>query len=162
VWRESQLSSGLLWDLVGVGANDCRSELWCCSPPFTSRFSSFCRGQPASAVLELSWTSSSSLSCSLNRTLFMQFPDMKPATLRPFLPQPAIRRRILIRRNYAVQAPGNPTLQVFDRHAKYLQKERAAASVERSRQVDYLKDEVAIRLTERLLVRYSPQFRPRD
>lgn len=32
-----------------------------------------------------------------------------------------------------------------------MQKERAAASVERSRQVDYLKDEVAIRLTERLL-----------
>ncbi len=43
-------------------------------------------------------------------------------------------------------------MQVFDRHAKYLQKERAAANVERSRQVDYLKDEVAIRLSERLLV----------
>lgn len=79
--------------------------------------------------------------------------NMKPATLRPFLPRPAIRRRIFIERNYAVQAPGNPTLQVFDRHTKYLQKERAAANVERSRQVDYLKDEVAMRLTERLLVR---------
>jgi hypothetical protein len=77
---------------------------------------------------------------------------MKPAALRPFLPRPAIRRRILIHRNYAVQAPGSPTLQVFNRHAKYLQKERAAANVERSRQVDYLKDEVAIRLSERLLV----------
>jgi NADH dehydrogenase [ubiquinone] 1 alpha subcomplex assembly factor 5 len=77
---------------------------------------------------------------------------MKPATLRPFLPRPAIRRRVLIHRKYAVQAPGSPTLQVFDRHAKYLQKERAAANVERSRQVDYLKDEVAIRLSERLLV----------
>ncbi|PMD26331.1 S-adenosyl-L-methionine-dependent methyltransferase [Hyaloscypha hepaticicola] len=76
---------------------------------------------------------------------------MKPATLRSFLPRPAIRRRIFIERNYAVQAPGNPTLQVFDRHTKYLQKERAAANVERNRQVDYLKDEVAMRLTERLL-----------
>lgn len=44
-------------------------------------------------------------------------------------------------------------LQVFNRHTKYLQKERAAANVERSRQVDYLKDEVALRLSERLLVR---------
>ena len=56
-------------------------------------------------------------------------------------------------RNYALQAPGNPTLQVFNRHTKYQQKERAARNVERSRQVDYLKNEVAIRLSERLLVR---------
>jgi len=80
---------------------------------------------------------------------------MKPATLRPFLPRPAIRRRIWISRSYAVQAPGNPTLQIFDRHTKYLQKERAAANVERSRQVDYLKDEVAMRLSERLLVSFN-------
>ncbi len=84
--------------------------------------------------------------------------NMKPATLRPFLPRPAIRRRIFIERNYAVQAPGNPTLQVFDRHTKYLQKERAAANVQRSRQVDYLKDEVAMRLTERLLVSRSQPY----
>ncbi|PVH71873.1 S-adenosyl-L-methionine-dependent methyltransferase [Cadophora sp. DSE1049] len=76
---------------------------------------------------------------------------MKPATLRPFLPRPAIRRRICISRSYAVQSPGSPTLQVFNRHTKYLQKERAAANTERSRQVDYLKDEVAMRLSERLL-----------
>ncbi|KAG4435619.1 hypothetical protein IFR05_008894 [Cadophora sp. M221] len=76
---------------------------------------------------------------------------MKPATLRPFLPRPAIRRRTCISRSYAVQAPGSPTLQVFNRHTKYLQKERAAANPERSRQVDYLKDEVAMRLSERLL-----------
>ncbi|KAE8443933.1 hypothetical protein EG329_001243 [Mollisiaceae sp. DMI_Dod_QoI] len=76
---------------------------------------------------------------------------MKPATLRPFMPRPAIRRRICISRSYAVQAPGSPTLQVFNRHTKYLQKERAAVNVERSRQTDYLKDEVAIRLSERLL-----------
>lgn len=54
-------------------------------------------------------------------------------------------------RSYAVQAPGNPTLQIFNRHTKWLQKERAAADVERSRQVDYLKDEMAMRLSERLL-----------
>jgi hypothetical protein len=77
---------------------------------------------------------------------------MRPASLRPFLPRPALRRRIFISRNYAIQAPGAPTLQVFNRHTKYLQKERAATDVERSRQVDYLKDEVAIRLSERLLV----------
>ena len=34
-----------------------------------------------------------------------------------------------------------------------MQKERAASDVEESRQTDYLKDEVAIRLSERLLVR---------
>jgi NADH dehydrogenase [ubiquinone] 1 alpha subcomplex assembly factor 5 len=80
---------------------------------------------------------------------------MKPAILRPFLPRPALRRRIWISRSYAVQAPGNPTLQIFDRHTKYLQKERAAADVKRSRQVDYLKDEVAMRLSERLLVSFN-------
>ncbi|KAI9046728.1 hypothetical protein LZ554_009466 [Drepanopeziza brunnea f. sp. 'monogermtubi'] len=76
---------------------------------------------------------------------------MKPASLRPFMPRPAIRRRIWMSRSYAVQAPGSPTLQIFNRHTKYLQKERAASNVERSRQVDYLKDEVAMRLSERLL-----------
>ncbi|KUJ15204.1 S-adenosyl-L-methionine-dependent methyltransferase [Mollisia scopiformis] len=76
---------------------------------------------------------------------------MKPAKLRPFLPRPAIRQRICLSRSYAVQAPGTPTLQVFNRNTKYLQKERAAANVERSRKVDYLKDEVAMRLSERLL-----------
>ena len=110
----------------------------------------------------------------LQQTLFGYSSNMKPATLRPFLPRPAIRRRPFIYRKYAVQAPGNPTLQIFDRHTKYLQKERAAANVERSRQVDYLKDEVAARLSERLLVRllvpidlsrltwlgYKPTIRP--
>lgn len=56
------------------------------------------------------------------------------------------------RRNYAVQAPGNPILQVFDRRQKWMQKERAAGNVEDSRKVDYLRDEVAARLSERLLV----------
>jgi len=58
-----------------------------------------------------------------------------------------------VRRTYAVQAPGNPTLQVFDRRQKWMQKERAAGNVWDSRKVDYLRDEVAARLSERLLVR---------
>ena len=54
-------------------------------------------------------------------------------------------------RQYAVQAPGAPALQIFNRYAKYQQKERAAANTEASRQVDYLRDEIASRLCERLL-----------
>ncbi|KOS22065.1 NADH dehydrogenase 1 alpha subcomplex assembly factor 5 [Escovopsis weberi] len=54
------------------------------------------------------------------------------------------------RRGYAV-ATGAPRFQVFNRRTKWLQKERAASNPEESRQADYLKDEVAIRLTERLL-----------
>ncbi|KAL3461288.1 S-adenosyl-L-methionine-dependent methyltransferase [Aspergillus heterothallicus] len=55
------------------------------------------------------------------------------------------------RRNYASQTPGNPVLEIFNRKTKHLQKERAAQNVEESRKVDYLKDEVAMRLCERLL-----------
>ncbi|KAG0000233.1 hypothetical protein BGZ79_006170 [Entomortierella chlamydospora] len=43
------------------------------------------------------------------------------------------------------------TFQVFDREGKRLQKERAASNVELSRQVDYVKDEVAFRVVDRLL-----------
>lgn len=79
---------------------------------------------------------------------------MKPASLRPFLPRPAIRRRFPVsnRRQYALQRSGPPTLQVFNDNMKHLQKERAAADVDGSRRVDYLRDEVAARLSERLLV----------
>ncbi|MCJ1244081.1 hypothetical protein MMC30_001278 [Trapelia coarctata] len=76
---------------------------------------------------------------------------MKAFSLRPYLSPPALRRRLSTSRHYAVQAPVAPTLQVFNRHTKYLQKERAAADVETSRKTDYLKDEVANRLCERLL-----------
>ena len=79
--------------------------------------------------------------------------NMKPSSLRPLLPRLAAWHRVCISRTYAIQSPGNPTLQIFNRRTKYLQKERAAADIERSRQVDYLKDEVAMRLSERLLVR---------
>ncbi|CEP12351.1 hypothetical protein [Parasitella parasitica] len=40
---------------------------------------------------------------------------------------------------------------VFDRDAKRLQKDRAAMNVEESRTVDYLKDEIAARVADRLL-----------
>lgn len=60
----------------------------------------------------------------------------------------------ILRRNYAVQTPGRPTLEVFNRKVKHLQKDRAARNVEESRKVDYLKNEIARRLCERLLVRF--------
>ncbi|KAJ4306712.1 hypothetical protein N0V88_000077 [Collariella sp. IMI 366227] len=55
------------------------------------------------------------------------------------------------RRTYAFQAPGGAVFKVFNSRAKWLQKERAAANPELSRQADYLKDEVATRVCERLL-----------
>ena len=77
---------------------------------------------------------------------------MKPPTLRPWLPLPALRRRpATFPRAYAVQAPGAPTLEIFNQHIKYLQRERAANHIEQSRKTDYLKDEVASRLVDRLL-----------
>ncbi|KAL8692387.1 MAG: hypothetical protein Q9218_002577 [Villophora microphyllina] len=81
---------------------------------------------------------------------------MKPASLRPFLPRPALRRRRIQSRPYAIQAPGTPALQVFDTTAKHLQRECAASNAEASRKVEYLRDEVASRLCERLLVCQIP------
>jgi NADH dehydrogenase [ubiquinone] 1 alpha subcomplex assembly factor 5 len=57
-----------------------------------------------------------------------------------------------MRRSYAFQAAAPPVHQVFNRRTKWMQKERAAGHVENSRVADYLKDEVAIRVCERLLV----------
>ncbi|KAH8677899.1 S-adenosyl-L-methionine-dependent methyltransferase [Xylariales sp. PMI_506] len=56
-----------------------------------------------------------------------------------------------VKRSYAFATSSAPVHQVFNRRTKWLQKERAAAHVEQSRTVDYLKDEVAARLCERLL-----------
>ena len=44
--------------------------------------------------------------------------------------------------------------QIFDRYAKVLQKDRSAAPnrVENSRTADYVRDEIADRLAERMLV----------
>lgn len=46
-------------------------------------------------------------------------------------------------------------LEVFNRKSKTMQKDRAARNVEEGRKVDYIKDEVAMRLCERLLVLLS-------
>lgn len=66
--------------------------------------------------------------------------------------------RSISKRSYAIAAPGAPRLQVFNRKTKWLQRERAAQNVEGSRRVDYLRDEVASRLCERLMV--SPVSAP--
>ncbi|KAL9620757.1 MAG: hypothetical protein Q9160_004770 [Pyrenula sp. 1 TL-2023] len=89
---------------------------------------------------------------------------MKPLSLRPYLPTAALRRRSPrstprffiphlsgASRSYAVQAPGAPTLEVFNQRKKFLQKERAAAVPESSRRTDYLRNELASRLCDRLL-----------
>ncbi|PWY76603.1 methyltransferase domain-containing protein [Aspergillus eucalypticola CBS 122712] len=55
------------------------------------------------------------------------------------------------RRTYASQTPGNPVMEIFNRKTKHMQKDRAARNVEESRKTDYIKDEVAMRLCERLL-----------
>ena len=75
-------------------------------------------------------------------------------SLRPLF-RPATRAAAT-RRSYASQTPGNPMLEVFNRKAKHLQKDRTALNVDESRKVDYLKDEVAMRLCERLLVIHRP------
>lgn len=50
--------------------------------------------------------------------------------------------------------------QIFDRYAKVLQKDRSATPdrVENSRTVDYVRDEIADRLAERMLVSFDPAF----
>ncbi|KAJ1928142.1 hypothetical protein IWQ60_002309 [Tieghemiomyces parasiticus] len=65
--------------------------------------------------------------------------------------------RFLLRRNLASVSGGiggsklgGPT-QIFDRQAKRLQKDRAAADPVASREVDYLRDETARQLVDRLL-----------
>ena len=81
---------------------------------------------------------------------------MNTFSIRAFIPP--LARRVLTRpaarpavRRYAVQAPGAPTLEIFSNQQKWMQKERAAADTETSRSVDYLRDEVASRLCERVL-----------
>ncbi|KAJ5105852.1 hypothetical protein NUU61_003199 [Penicillium alfredii] len=70
-------------------------------------------------------------------------------TIRTSLPRRGLAVASPIRA-YASQTPGNPMLEIFNRQTKHLQKDRAARNVEESRKVDYLKDEVALRLCERL------------
>lgn len=68
--------------------------------------------------------------------------------LRP--PSKGIPRQSI--RCYASQTPGGPIWEVFNSQAKRIQRDRAARDVDESRKVDYIKDEVAMRLCERLLV----------
>lgn len=71
--------------------------------------------------------------------------------LRSQIPRCGRTAQVLSRRGYAVQAPGAPMLEVFNSYTKYLQKERAASNPQLSREADYLKDEIAQRLVDRLL-----------
>ncbi|OAA67144.1 methyltransferase type 11 [Niveomyces insectorum RCEF 264] len=87
---------------------------------------------------------------------FAQATFSAPSTRRPALTATAAASATratdgVFCRGYAFQAPGQPVYAVFNRRTKWLQKERAAADVEASRQADYLKDEVAMRLCERLV-----------
>lgn len=62
------------------------------------------------------------------------------------------------KRSYAVPsfAPSSASpFQVFDRNLKRSQRDRAAANKERSRLTDYVKDDVAQSMVDRLLVRLS-------
>ncbi|KAK2070930.1 hypothetical protein P8C59_005390 [Phyllachora maydis] len=60
-------------------------------------------------------------------------------------------RNALARRWFASQSFSPPVPAVFNRHTKWQQKQRAALDVGGGRQADYLRDEVAVRLSERLL-----------
>lgn len=51
------------------------------------------------------------------------------------------------------QQPKPSVFAVFNRETKKIQRDRASLNVEDSRQVDYLKDEVAYRMVDRLLVK---------
>ena len=62
-----------------------------------------------------------------------------------------LNKHLSPRRSYAVQSPGTPAIEVFDSRTKWQHKQRAASNVEQSRKVDYLRDEVAARLCDRLL-----------
>lgn len=51
---------------------------------------------------------------------------------------------------YQLRWYSNPAYEVFDRNSKRLQKDRAAQNPETSRKVEYLRDEIASRIAERL------------
>lgn len=67
----------------------------------------------------------------------------------------SIRPRLLQVRRASTSALPNTPYRVFDRYAKFLQRERASSKLagEPSRRVDYLREEVADRLLERFQVR---------
>ena len=76
-----------------------------------------------------------------------------PRVIRPatFLPR-SLSHVTATRRGYAISAGGAPIASVFSNHTKWQQKQRSVLrSPDQSRQVDYLRDEVAARLCDRLL-----------
>lgn len=83
------------------------------------------------------------------------YPSYFPAVRRPALSEThrtKTSKKTLRSCDYATQTPGSLTLQVFSSATKHRQRERSASNPEASRRVDYLRDEVATRLCERLLV----------
>ena len=120
---------------------------WVTEPP-PYNFSASVPKIAKSAVIDCSLIGAGSPEPTLKEVIL----SMERLALRP--PRWAARPQwhlFQCRRPYAVQAPGAPALQIFNRYTKYQQKERAAANREASRQVDYLRDEIASRLCERLL-----------
>lgn len=53
----------------------------------------------------------------------------------------------------SASSPASPFI-IFDRNVKKLQRDRAASDKERSRLTDYVKDEVAGNMVDRLLVSF--------
>lgn len=94
------------------------------------------------------------LSTCNNRTNYTQHNKMN-TSLRTITRATRARRSPLLNtqpyRSYAVQSPGTPAIEVFDSRTKWQHKERAASLPSQSRKVDYLRDEVAARLCDRLL-----------
>lgn len=76
-------------------------------------------------------------------------PSIFPSLRHPF------RHRFSPVIHHAFNSTPPPTLQVFNDKAKLLQRERSASNAESSRKVDYLRDEIASRLCDRLLVLQS-------
>ncbi|KAK1068002.1 hypothetical protein LTR12_000740 [Friedmanniomyces endolithicus] len=70
---------------------------------------------------------------------------------RPLAKAPSTIKSWPTTRTYAIQAGGAPIAEVFSARTKYIHKERAAADIAQSRQVDYLRDEIASRLCDRVL-----------
>ncbi|KAI8343200.1 S-adenosyl-L-methionine-dependent methyltransferase [Chlamydoabsidia padenii] len=62
-----------------------------------------------------------------------------------------VTQNTVLRQSYSTVSSAPMAFQVFDRQVKKKQKDRAAAHKDQSRLVDYLKDEVAARVSDRLL-----------
>ncbi|TKA30976.1 hypothetical protein B0A50_01944 [Salinomyces thailandicus] len=84
-----------------------------------------------------------------------------PQAIRPLCPSNGLTRSLrpslfsrlstIAQRSYAISAGGAPIASVFSNPTKHQHRERAALDPHQSRQVDYLRDQVATRLCDRLL-----------